>query len=119
MPEVAREHSSPQRGGLIPESGCGVGATSIFLTGQNGNGLLSCPGIAWGLGWGFARASGWGFARALGWGFARALGWGLPGHLDGVLPRHLDGVLPGHLDKVLPGHFASASKFLMEFWHSS
>ena len=49
-------------GGVIPESGCGVGVTSIFLPGQNGNGLLSClrfcPGIAWGPEWGFARASG-------------------------------------------------------------
>ena len=57
-------------GGVIPESGCGVGVTSIFLPGQNGNGLLSClrfcPGIACGPEWGFARASGWGFVRASG-----------------------------------------------------
>ena len=31
-------------GGVIPESGCEVGVTSIFLPGQNGNGLLSRVG---------------------------------------------------------------------------
>ena len=68
-------------GGVIPESGCGVGVTSIFLPGQNGNGLLSC---------------------------LRHLDGVLPRHLDGVLPGHLDGVLPGHLDEILTGHLDGA-----------
>ena len=63
---------------VIPESGCGVGVTSIFLPGQNGNGFLSCLRFCPVIWMGFAWASAW-------------------GHLHGVLPRHLDGLLPRHL----------------------
>ena len=72
-------------GGVIPESGCEVGVTSMFCPGN-------CPGRMR-----MGSCPGWGFVWAHGW------PWGTwMGHTDGVLPGHMDGVLPGHMDGVLP-----------------
>ena len=107
----ANAQAKEKGGGVIPESGCSVGVTSIFLPGQNGNGLLSClrfcPGIAWGPESGHLDEV-----------LPGHLGGVLPGHLDGVLPRHLDGVLPGHLDGVLPGHLDGILLASMCFAHT-
>ena len=100
----ANAQAKEKGGGVIPESGCGVGVTSRAEWEWVPVMPEVLPGHCLGTWMGFARASGWGFARASGWGFSRASGWVFPGPLDGVLPGHLDGVLPGHMDGVLPGH---------------
>ena len=98
-------------GGVIPESGCGIGVTSMFCPGRMRMG--SYPG--WGFVWAHGRFCP-GTSMAGTWiypmGFCLGTWTVLPGHIDGrhmdisngVLPGHMDGVLPGHMDGVLPGH---------------